>query len=228
MEEKSSIKPPYVPFGTFKTFAESFREGGLPDQIDRSLMLSMSGTVQSMLSSALRSLGFIDDDQKPTPRFVSYIGPGVEEQRQAMRDGLRECYGVVFDHETSLQKMTQQQFDKSLREAHGFTASTLDKAASFFMAASAEAGIEISPYLQKRKATATRKRREKTAAQHSDAKVLQPDQGETSKQASEPVPAQIKPLQYQLIDLMAEPDFDDEHKTAVWSLVQYLTTRQKN
>ena len=37
-----------------------------------------------------------------------------------------------------------------------------------------------------------------------------------------------KALEYQLIDLMSEPDIDDSVKQSIWSLVQYLTARQEN
>ncbi|MEH2564688.1 hypothetical protein [Bradyrhizobium sp. AZCC 2289] len=39
-------------------------------------------------------------------------------------------------------------------------------------------------------------------------------------------PPTQKALEYQLIDLMAEPDIDDAVKQAIWSLVQYLTARK--
>ena len=35
-----------------------------------------------------------------------------------------------------------------------------------------------------------------------------------------------KALEYQLIDLMSEPDIDDSVKESIWSLVQYLTARK--
>lgn len=39
-------------------------------------------------------------------------------------------------------------------------------------------------------------------------------------------PAGPKALEYQLIDLMSEPDIDEEVKKSIWSLVQYLTARK--
>lgn len=36
-----------------------------------------------------------------------------------------------------------------------------------------------------------------------------------------------KPLEYQLIDLMSEPDIPDDVKASIWSLVQYLAARKK-
>lgn len=226
MTDSDTIKPPYVPFGTFKNFADGFRETGLPDVIDRSLMTNLSGTVQSMLASALRSMGFVDLDGKPTDRFRDFIGAEVDPQRAALADGLRTCYRVIFEHGTPVTKMTQGQFDKALRDEFGFTASTLDKAASFFLGAAAEASLEVSQHLQKRKATAVRKRKPTGSDAAPGPSDKRPEEGEPD---SPSVPAGGgKPLQYQLIDLMAEPDFAEEHKAAVWSLVQYLATRQTN
>lgn len=42
-----------------------------------------------------------------------------------------------------------------------------------------------------------------------------------------PASAPAKPLEYQLIDLMSEPDIEEEVKASIWSLVQYLTARKK-
>jgi hypothetical protein len=36
-----------------------------------------------------------------------------------------------------------------------------------------------------------------------------------------------KPLEYQLIDLMSEPDIPEDVKNSIWALVQYLTARKK-
>ena len=223
-EAQFTPKPPYVPFGTFKNFIESFRDAGLPDVIDRSLMRSLSGTVQSMLATSLRSMGFVGGDGTPTERFRQYISGPVNGQREAITAGLKECYSAIFQHATPMNKMTQGQFDKALKDEYGFTASTLDKAASFFLAASAEAGIEVGPHLQKRKAIATRKRREKSDRQDSSAlSAVRPGSNESRVETE----VSGKPLPYQLLDLLKEPDFANEHKQAVWQLVQYLMERDK-
>ena len=224
-EQEFTPKPPYVPFGTFKNFIEKFREQGLPDVIDKSLMQNYSGTIQSMLIKALRSMGFIDEVGVPTQRFHSYISGSVAEQREALLNGLKSCYPVVFSHTTSPIKMTQGQFDKALRDEFKFTASTLDKAASFFLAACAESGFEVSDHLQKRKATATRKRKEKSEKNENST----PDRERNghSRDEGEILNDTTKPLPYQLLDLLKEPDFAEEHKKAVWELVQYLMERQK-
>lgn len=227
MTEKSDKpKPPYVPFGTFKNFVETFREQGLPDVIDKSLMRTLSGTIQSMLLSALRWMGFVTASGAPTERFQKYISGSVGEQKQALIEGLHECYAVIFEHETPLEKMTQGQFDNALREAHGFTASTLDKAASFFLAACSEAGIDVGNHLKKRKATATRKRRPKGEPPTGSDKITGQGNGGDDEPGGQDETS--KPLAYQLIDLLKEPDFADEHKQAAWQLIQYLMEREKN
>lgn len=220
-------KPPYVPFGTFKNFVEGFREDGLPHVIDRSLMQNFSGTVQSMLTSALRSMGFIAQEGAPTDRFKKYISGGVLEQREALREGLGDCYHVVLSHETPLNRMTQGQFDKALREEYGFTASTLDKAASFFLAACTEADIEVGNHLKKRKATATRNRKTKAEKPNESAESEDRATDQRDEVSDEKKSENDKPLAYRLLDLLKEPDFADEHKTAAWQLIQYLMEREK-
>lgn len=50
--------------------------------------------------------------------------------------------------------------------------------------------------------------------------------GGGGKGQTPPPPPPPKALEYQLIDLMSEPDIDDTVKQSIWSLVQYLTARK--
>lgn len=50
--------------------------------------------------------------------------------------------------------------------------------------------------------------------------------GGGSEQEVPPRVVEAKALEYQLIDLMTEPDIDDNVKQSIWALVQYLTARK--
>ena len=84
-------------------------------------------------------------------------------------------------------------------------------------------GIQISQLLLARKPVAT------SSAAKKSAKQRRRDSGEEIEDDSPPPTppaAQAKALEYQLIDLMSEPDIDESVKGSIWSLVQYLMARK--
>jgi len=102
--------------------------------------------------------------------------------------------------------------------------STVDQVALFFTAACKAADIPLSPHLQNRKPIATSSTAKKSAKQR------RRDAGEEIEEDNNPplpLPlAQAKALEFQLIDLMSEPDIDESVKTSIWALVQYLMARK--
>ena len=76
--------PPYTSYRTFRTFIDDLREHGVPSRIDRSVLTRFSGVVGSQLMHALRFLGLIEDDGRPTPRLrelVTRMGPRIGPRR---------------------------------------------------------------------------------------------------------------------------------------------------
>jgi hypothetical protein len=122
--------------------------------------------------------------------------------------------------------MTAGQFDEHMRNEYGVQGSTVDKVAGFFIAASKLAGIPVSPHLLARKPIATSSAAKKSAKQRRAGEQRGDDEENDPLPPPPPPPAPIKALEYQLIDLMSEPDIDDEVKKSIWSLVQYLTARK--
>ena len=66
---RSSGTPPYTSYRTFKTFIEDLHEHGVPSRIDRSVLTRFSGIVGTQLMHALRFLGLVEDDGRPTERL---------------------------------------------------------------------------------------------------------------------------------------------------------------
>jgi hypothetical protein len=79
---------------------------------------------------------------------------------------------------------------------------TVDKVAGFFIAASKLAGIPVSPHLLARKPIATSSAAKKSAKQR---RAGEP-RGDDEDDDPAPPAAPLKALEYQLIDLMSEPD----------------------
>ena len=63
---RSSGTPPYTSYRTFKTFIEDLHQHGVPSRIDRSVLTRFSGVVGTQLMRALRFLGLIEEEGRPT------------------------------------------------------------------------------------------------------------------------------------------------------------------
>ncbi len=94
---KTARTPPYTSYRTFKTFIEDLRDEGVPSRIDRSVLTRFSGVVGAQLTHALRFLGLIDDDGRPTGRLRELV-KAQEAGRwpEALRDLLRQDYAPIF------------------------------------------------------------------------------------------------------------------------------------
>jgi len=121
--------------------------------------------------------------------------------------------------------MTAGQFDEYMRSEYGLEGSTIDKIAAFFISAAKMAEIPLSAHLANRKPIASSSTSKKSAKQRKKEDGGEPAAKSAAAEPPAP-PASQKALQYQLIDLMAEPDVDDGVKQSIWALVQYLMARE--
>src|ERR1700733_2284409 len=93
--EKRAATPPYVAYKTLNNFLDRFKQG-LPGRIDRGLMASMSGAAQSQVTTALRYLGMISDNNIPTPLMRRYATGEEGERKAALREMLAGSYPFIF------------------------------------------------------------------------------------------------------------------------------------
>lgn len=226
-EEAKEPKAPYVPFGTFLNFIDAQAEVGLPSTIDKSLMLKMSGGMQSMLLSALKSNGFIEAGGHPTERFENYVKRSVAERKILIGEGLRDAFPYLFVADVDLKRMTPGQFNKRIKDATGVSLSTLDKVASFFLGAAKHIDLPMSSHLEGRKPTFKFVKRPKAESGDFQEKVSE-EQAEAQALSQQPNQGiSDKALEYKLIDLMKDDGVGQEQMAAIWTLVQYLTARGK-
>jgi len=78
--QKIETKPPYVAYRTFHNFVTDLRASAVPDRIDRTVLVGLSGANQSFLLSALRFLGFIDEQGVPSDDFVKLVKEPANEK----------------------------------------------------------------------------------------------------------------------------------------------------
>ena len=138
--------PPYVSYRTFKGFLEWLREG-IPDRIDRSFWgqkLNGSNGIQTM--TALRVLGLISAENRPTMTLERLVNSEGEERQDVLRSLMRDNYGPIF--ELPLGRATHSQLREAFKAYTGKEA-VLNKCVAFFVQAAKDAGIDLSPHILK-------------------------------------------------------------------------------
>src|SRR5690348_15478815 len=66
MADDSQHTPTYLPWTTFENVTEELRGKGLPRKLDRSVLKGKSGSTQAQYLAALRFMGMIDGEDRPT------------------------------------------------------------------------------------------------------------------------------------------------------------------
>lgn len=162
MNDKA-IKPPYTSYKSFETLIAELRSHDvLPDVIDRSLGLfrKRSGSEQAALIATLKWFKFIDNDGRRTKLLDEYLAADEAKSKTMLKAMIEESYLAVTNGTFNLKSATTQQMMDKFRE-YEISGSTLSKCISFFLAASRDAGIQVSPHVKAPTVTPTTKRKAK-------------------------------------------------------------------
>lgn len=171
--------PPYAPYRSFRNFIDSLKQA-IPGRIDRSVMPSMSGALQSQLTAALRYLELVSSAGHPTTllsRLVNSEGP---ERAKVLRELLTKSYPFLFesfDLKTATPRMVDEQFANV-----GASGGTIDKCVVFFLSAAKDAGVELSPHLKTNRQRTQRRPRTRVInmVATTDDDAMESDSGEMS------------------------------------------------
>lgn len=147
-QEKKSI-PPYLSYKTFRNFTESLKVG-IPSRIDKSLMITMSGVVQSQVLAALKFLDLIDASGTPTDKLVRLVNLEGNEKKKVLRDVLHSSYKFIFSNGFDLAATTSKHLEEQFAKT-GTTGDTTRKCFVFFIGMAKDAGINLSPHIQQKK-----------------------------------------------------------------------------
>lgn len=226
-----SRTPPYVSFRTFLTLLEDFKEHGQPPQIDPSVLKRFSGSAGAQIVGALKYLGYVDDQKKCLPLLKEAVDTYKTDQFAAhLQKVLLSAY--PFLAALDLKTATPGMFADAFRKSFSAKEDVLRKSRTFYIHAASVADIELGPRLKSGGTTSApangsggRKRGRPKAKVDQDHHI---DDHKDERQSSDWKATQPiqKALEYQLIDLMSEPDIDDSVKQSIWSLVQYLMNRK--
>jgi hypothetical protein len=150
MDEIKKPTPPYVPYKTLKNFLEKFKQT-VPGRIDRDLMGSMSGAAQSQVTSALKYLKFISENNIPSDAMKSFVVLEGEERKRALEAVLTTSYKFIFADGFNLRTATASMLREAFEKNTGASGETVDRCIAFFKDAAAEAGIEVSKFILQKK-----------------------------------------------------------------------------
>ena len=221
---KSSGTPPYTSYRTFKTFIEDLQEHGVPSHVDRSVLTRFSGVVGTQLMHALRFLGLIEDDGRPTPRLSELVSAhGAGHWPTRLLELLREEYAPMFA--IDLETATPSHFNEAFRKAFPAADAVVQKCVTFFLYAANDAGVKISGRVLK-----GRKPRSLTPRRKPARPTLSlPPAREPAAAPPQPQPALAptegrKPSEILLAHLDLN-EMDDEQQAAVWTLLKYFKAR---
>ena len=159
---RSTGAPPYTSYRTFKTFIQDLDEHGVPSRIDRSVLTRFSGVVGAQLMHALRFLGLIEDDGRPTQRLKDLVSAhGAGRWPEKFLELLRQEYAPMFA--IDLETATPSHFNEAFRKAFPAADAVVQKCVTFFLYAANDAGVQISARVLKgRKPRSVTPRRKST------------------------------------------------------------------
>src|SRR2546422_3718151 len=141
--------PPYVPYGTFREFIRDLVKNPghtIPRRLDASMIPSVSGAIKSQIIGALRYLGLIDRTGYATEKLTKMARAEGPEFKKALYEALTASYSTLFA-DLDVTKATPREIREKLAKS-GATGETLRKCIAFFVAASKEAGLQLSPHIR--------------------------------------------------------------------------------
>ena len=146
--------PPYVSYRTFRNFIDRLQQR-LPSRIDRSYWGDiLSGSTGTQLMAALRFLGLIDANGKPTEQLKPLVLARGEPRAQLLRNVTSQAYSFVLKSSIDMENATYSQLEDVFHNAFQLTDDVSRKCVKFFIALSGDAGMPISPFITKRTRTA--------------------------------------------------------------------------
>lgn len=214
--------PPYVSYRTFRNFLTDLREG-IPSRVDRSYWgTKTSGSTGIQLMTALKFLGLIDEDNRPTEKLVRIVKSEGREWQETIKGIIQNRYGFLFES-LELERATPAELGEKFKQI-GAEGDVGRKCIAFFLAAANDAGIPLSPYiLKKTRATRAASRPKRSATRSS----LQKAKGITVSETPVGFPGRITWEEMLLSKFPSfDPSWPDEVKARWFDAFDHLLRRK--
>jgi hypothetical protein len=206
--QQADFQPPYLSWTTFEGILDQLKATGIPDKIDRSVLVGKSGTDQSQFLRACLHFGLIEGDtEKPTDRMRTLVT--AEDRGALLGEILRENYpNVVALGNGATQSMLEDKF----RE-FGIEGDTVRKAIAFYLNAAKQTDIELSPRFKSTRPGAGGRRKRTTRSKNNGA-----GKGEESPAVVTPTDP-LEALHPAVVTLVQSlPEFDDHSDKPPFSM----------
>jgi hypothetical protein len=113
---------------------EKIATAKVPDSFTHNFLqntIGLKGTADRSLISFLRSLGFVDSSNRPTPQYNLLKGP---QRKVALADGIRAAYRPVFDADEEAYQHTGEKLRGLISQVAGTDADMTARIANTFAA----------------------------------------------------------------------------------------------
>lgn len=216
--------PPYATFSAFINFLNKLRDTQVPGRIDPSVFGKASGSLSYSIIAALKALKLIAADGTPKPDFIALVKADDDGRKNRLTHAMQAAFPTLYGGSSfDVTNATASQFDEHIRTNYEAKGSTVDKVASFYIAACAYSDVEISDLVKARKPTASSASSGKSKRQR---KIdVEPDNSGAGQKPPPLTPITEKLLEYRLVDLMAEAMDDPEVLQAIIKVVTFLKAR---
>ena len=224
-ESQKALTPAYPAFSTLKTLIRPFKEHGVPNRIDRSVLTSFSGQVGSQVLGMLRFLDLIDANGTPKKGLHDLTEAfETDDWPRALREVLEAAYAPLFS--INLDTATAHQFNEHFRLIYPVSDEVSRKAMTFFLNAVREAGYKISPYVLKGKKprTAPAKKRAPRGAKKANANG---QNNGANNPRNEIPPVQTQKLPSEILLNLFDGEMGTGEQDAIWTLIKYYKAKGK-
>lgn len=203
--------PPYVPFKAFKQTLTDMAGSVVPNQLDSTYWGSgKSGSTQAALNTAFKFLGLIRDNKVADPKLNEFIKAFRENDKEALSDLVFQSYQDALGRISDLDAATLGQLNEAFRTAYSVDGDMLRKAVRFFIHATTDAGVTLSPYITKkaRGLGGAARPRTKAIARRRSRTVIDPQTPPMAAMTPRPSVAELLLEKFPDFD----PDWSDETK----------------
>lgn len=145
-DESPQLSPPYVSYRTLMTQVERMESEGIPSKLDSHFLRQMAGGTQNHFRNALRSLGLVGEDSRPTQLMYQLVEARGKARGQLFAQIMTDRYPSLYQLPPNASK---SDFFSVLVEDYGVkSADQQRKILTFYVNAADEAGADVSTHLR--------------------------------------------------------------------------------
>lgn len=218
---------PALSHATLSNFLDAFKgTEQIPTHIDKSLLSTQSGAIQSAILNTLKFLEFTTEDGKPSEMFYEYVATEKSERAAIWHKVLTKHYDFLLSH-VDIERTTSALVADRFR-TQNISGDTVRKAVTFFLHAAKAAGLKVSAHVKAPRLPGKlsgkskgQGKQDQTAADNNS----NTGGGRSSSTRTGGGSQDDRPLSYQLVDLL-NAGMAEEEQDAVWTLIRYLKAKE--